>query len=340
MNDKLPPFPLKPVLGFVGAAILIGAVVYLSSSPSQTQLPQGTPVAQTPETPAAPAPAEAPAPEPQVPEKPTELAALGVKKPDQREIHWTAYYITPAKMANPGKGRTVTYTNLKGETKKLQVTKECYDQAEVEAAAVGVDKNGVEHFAYRVAPGVWKELPHGCAGMGNKVNALVPIIHVAADQRKFPFGSMVYAPVGVGMKLGDSEVSDGYFWVSDVGGAVEGNHFDLFVGKESVYKDFLGRDKKPTYPTTIYKLPAPPKGLDPRTDEGLTAILKNEGLIKEDTTSIEKYKILEALIQFQQANPHIPVPEYGNPRAATTLWFLTQSAIKASSPPAEATAAK
>jgi 3D (Asp-Asp-Asp) domain-containing protein len=240
-------------------------------------------------------------------------------------------------MADPGKGRTITYTDLSGTTKKFQVTTACYNQAEIEAAAVGVDKNGVEHFAYRVSPGVWKELPKGCAGMGNKVNALVPMDHIAADQRKFPFGSMIYVPMAVGLKLGDAEPSDGYFWVSDVGGAITGNHFDLFVGKESIYKDFTSRDAKPTYATTIYRLPTPPKGMDPRTDEGLAAILKSKGFLKEDAASIEKYQVLDALVTFQQANPHIPVAEYGNPKAATTLWFLMQAAIEASEAAAPAT---
>jgi len=195
-----------------------------------------------------------------------------------------------------------------------------------------VDKNGVEHFAYRVSPGVWKELPQGCAGMGNKLNALVPLIHVAADQRKYPFGTMVFWSVAVGIKYGTGEPMDGYFWVSDVGSGVKGNHFDLFVGNETAYKDFTSRDIKPTYTTTVYRLPDPPKNMDPRDDDGLAAILRSQGCLKDDTTPLEKYKILDALLLFQQANPEIPPAEYGNPRAATTLWFLIQAALKSKLP--------
>jgi hypothetical protein len=68
--------------------------------------------------------------------------------------------------------------------------------------------------------------------------------------------------------------------------------------------------------------------MDPRTDDGLTAILRSQGLIKDDIGPLDKYKILDALVQFQQANKDIPVAEYGNPRAATTLWFLTQAALQ------------
>jgi 3D (Asp-Asp-Asp) domain-containing protein len=271
----------------------------------------------------APTPASAPTADENTPT----IDVIGVAKPLQTNIHWTAYYITPAKMADPGKGRVVTYTNLAGKTTKLRVTNECYRQSEIEAAAVGVDKDGVEHFAYRVSPGVWKELPKGCAGMGNKLNALVPLDHVAAEQKKYPFGSMIYCPEIVGIKLGDGEPMDGYFWVSDVGSAVTGNHFDLFVGSDATYKDFTSKETKPTYPTVIYKLPAAPKGMDPRTDEGLAAILRKQGVLTEEVTSADKYKILDALLVFQQANPHIPVAEYGNPKAATTLWFLIQAAL-------------
>jgi len=310
------------VAGLTGLLIGIG-LLYLATRPAISPLPEQSPIASSP-TVSPPPPSPAP--------KPKILEAIGVAKPSQVNIQWTAYYITSAKLADPGKGRTVTYTDLSGKTRKIQVTEECYNQSEVEAAAVGVDKNGVEHFAYRVSPGVWKELPKGCSGMGNKLNALVPLVHVAADQRKFPFGSMVFCPIAVGVKLGTGEPMDGYFWVSDVGSAVTGNHFDLFVGDETTYKDFTSRDTKPTYPTTIYRLPAPPKDMDPRTDEGLAAVLRSQGFLNDDTVPLEKYKILEALLVFQQGNSEIPVAEYGNPRAATTLWFLTQAALKSKLP--------
>jgi uncharacterized lipoprotein YajG len=77
-------------------------------------------------------------------------------------------------------------------------------------------------------------------------------------------------------------------------------------------------------------VPAAPKGLDPRTDDGVAAILRGKDFLKEEVPPEDKYKILDALVLFQQANPHIPIAEYGNPRAATTLWFLTQAALEVS----------
>jgi len=324
------PFSTFVVLGATGlvlVAVLISLMVTRATSSQATQSGDlaPVPIPSVVMPPPAPTPPE---PAPPVVATPKVLEALGVAKPSQVDIHWTAYYVTPAKLAAAGKGRTVTYTDLSGKTSKIQVTEETYNQGEVEAAAVGVDKNGVEHFAYRVGPGVWKELPQGCAGMGNKLNALVPLMHVAAEQKKFPFGSMIFCPIAVGLKLG-GEPLDGYFWISDVGSGVTGNHFDLFVGNDATYKDFTSRDAKPTYPTTIYRLPAPPKDMDPRTDDGLAAILRSQGFLKDDATPEDKYKTLDALLLFQQAEPEIPAAEYGNPRAATTLWFLIQAAYKA-----------
>lgn len=261
---------------------------------------------------------------------PQKLDALGVTNPRQVQIHWTAYYVTPVKFTTPEKGRSVTFIDRDGNKSTVHLTKAAYDQAEIEAVAVGLDKDGNKRFAYRVSEGVWRELPEGSAGMGNKVNTLVPMIHVAAEQRKYPYASMIFLPVAVGVKLGGGAPMDGYLWVSDTGSAVKGNHFDLFVGDEGVYDDFLHRDIKPTYETTIYPLPAAPKGLDPRKDEGLAAILRSQGLYTVDSDTIDDEKLVEALLLFQRANPHIPVAEYGNPTAATTLWFLTQAAIKAS----------
>jgi hypothetical protein len=34
----------------------------------------------------------------------------------------------------------------------------------------------------------------------------------------------------------------------------------------------------------------------------------------------------EAIVDFQKSHKQIPAPEYGNHRAAVTLWFLTQAA--------------
>ncbi|MCE0484947.1 MAG: hypothetical protein LV479_12010 [Methylacidiphilales bacterium] len=260
---------------------------------------------------------------------PQKLDALGVVNSRQVGIQWTAYYVTPVKFVPPKKGVPVTFIDRDGKKHQIFLTRDAYDRAEVEAVAVGVDKQGNERFAYRVSRGVWRELPEGSAGMGNKMNTLVPMIHVAAEQKKYPYATMIFLPIAVGVKLSGGAPMDGYFWVSDTGSGVKGNHFDLFVGDEKAYQDFLSRDKKPTYETTIYPLPEPPKGFDPRTDGGLAAILQSQDIFKDESKPVDDEKLVEALLLFQRANPHIPRAEYGDPNGATTLWFLTQAAMKA-----------
>jgi hypothetical protein len=122
---------------------------------------------------------------------------------------------------------------------------------------------------------------------------------------------------------------DGYFWVADTGGAIVGNHFDLFIGDETLYKEFTSRKIKDLYKTTIYTLPKLPKANNPRTNAGLAAILRDIGLITGPPEPPPPREALDAaLLSFQRANSRIPPAEYGNPAAATTLWFLTQAELK------------
>jgi IstB-like ATP binding protein len=65
---------------------------------------------------------------------------------------------------------------------------------------------------------------------------------------------------------------------------------------------------------------------NPRTDAGLAAILRDIGLIPAEPAP--KEALDAALLSFQRANSRIPPAEYGNPAAATTLWFLTQAELK------------
>jgi hypothetical protein len=72
-----------------------------------------------------------------------------------------------------------------------------------------------------------------------------------------------------------------------------------------------------------------PKAKNPRTNAGLAAILHDIGLITAPTEPSPPREALDAaLLSFQHANSRIPPAEYGNPAAATTLWFLTQAELK------------
>jgi hypothetical protein len=72
-----------------------------------------------------------------------------------------------------------------------------------------------------------------------------------------------------------------------------------------------------------------PEAKNPRTNAGLAAILRDIGLITGPTEPPPPREALDAaLLSFQRANSRIPPAEYGNPAAATTLWFLTQAELK------------
>jgi 3D (Asp-Asp-Asp) domain-containing protein len=262
------------------------------------------------------------------PVQPSDKPKVFGVKPVQVDIHWTAYYVAPVEKTTPDKGHPIIVVDRQGNKVRVYLTRSSYEQANMEAVAVGIDKKGRKRYAYRVERDLWHELPAGAAGMGNEHDPLVPLIVVAADQKRYPYGSMIYVPDAVGKKFADGESFDGYFWVADAGSAIVGNHFDVFVGDETLYKDFTSRKFKYRYKTTIYKLPNLPEAKNPRNDAGLAAILRDIGLITDPAEPPPKEALDAALLSFQHANSRIPPAEYGNPVGATTLWFLTQAELK------------
>ena len=248
------------------------------------------------------------------------------------EINYTAYYIawvTPTTPSEGGKG--VKFTDLQGNRVTYYISKDSYRRSEMQAVATAEDKEGKMRMAFRTAKGEWKELPEDWLAMGNRSNPLVPWHHVAADQKKYPFGSMIYSAEADGHETVDGKVLDGYFWVADVGGLVKGaTHIDIFVGHEEVYDKVLDAGRKRTADATIYKLPKAPEGFDPKTKDGLVAILAAQQLLDAAENPPGKEDIAAALLAFQKAEPKIPEIEHGLSKAATTLWFLTQAAIQAS----------
>lgn len=67
-----------------------------------------------------------------------------------------------------------------------------------------------------------------CAGVGNKNNQLIPLISLAADQKCFPFGTKIQI-----IDSGNSQFNK--IWqVHDVGGAIKGRRFDLFLSDSSL----------------------------------------------------------------------------------------------------------
>ncbi|MCK6547807.1 hypothetical protein L6R52_18285, partial [Myxococcota bacterium] len=71
----------------------------------------------------------------------------------------------------------------------------------------------------------------GAAARGGE---LVPYRTLAVDPSHIPLGTVLWIPAarGVEVRLPSGEVvtHDGYFYAADVGGAVRGNHVDVFLG--------------------------------------------------------------------------------------------------------------
>ncbi len=74
----------------------------------------------------------------------------------------------------------------------------------------------------------------GPYGYGAHPFQVVPYRTIAVDRRVIPIGSVVFIPAARGQAItlpsGYQAVHDGFFFAADTGGAVRGNHIDVFVG--------------------------------------------------------------------------------------------------------------
>ena len=157
----------------LGSVILDGASPLLGADPSAVTGAEAQPNSKQVQT---------------SPVQPSDKPKVFGVKPVQVDIHWTAYYVTPVEKTTPGKGHAITVVDRQGNKVRVVLTTSSYDKANMEAVAVGIDKKGRKRYAYRVEGDLWHELPPGAAAMGNEVNALVPLIDVAADQKLYPYG--------------------------------------------------------------------------------------------------------------------------------------------------------
>ena len=71
-------------------------------------------------------------------------------------------------------------------------------------------------------------------GDGVKGLILVPFRTIAVDTTTYPIGTVLYIPSARGLEIelpsGKKVLHDGYFFAGDIGGAIKGNHIDVFTG--------------------------------------------------------------------------------------------------------------
>lgn len=86
--------------------------------------------------------------------------------------------------------------------------------------------SGTNSVRFKVSAGAFGE---GTAGF-----LLAPYRTIAVDPARIAIGSVVYVPDARGQNItlssGDRVTHDGYFFAADVGGAITGNHIDVFLG--------------------------------------------------------------------------------------------------------------
>ena len=89
------------------------------------------------------------------PVQPSDKPKVFGVKPVQVEIQWTVYYVTPVEKTTPGKGHTILFVYRQGKKMRVVLTTSYHDAANMEATAVGIDKEGRKRYAYRVKEDVW-----------------------------------------------------------------------------------------------------------------------------------------------------------------------------------------
>lgn len=91
---------------------------------------------------------------------------------------------------------------------------------------------------------------------------LIPFRTIAVDQSKIPYGSVVYIPQAKGVAFtlpsGSTATHDGYFFAADTGGAIKGNHIDVFSGISTTnpFPGFIHSKDTSTFDAYIIEQPA------------------------------------------------------------------------------------
>ena len=92
----------------------------------------------------------------------------------------------------------------------------------------------------------------GPYGDGVRRMILLPFRSIAVDRRLIPYGSVIYIPAARGIALtlpdGRQAQHDGYFFAADRGGAIKGNHIDVFIGSATRNPfAFVRSRRRPTF---------------------------------------------------------------------------------------------
>jgi 3D (Asp-Asp-Asp) domain-containing protein len=96
--------------------------------------------------------------------------------------------------------------------------------------------------------------PYGDGVQGYKLR---PYRTIAVDKNIIPYGTVLFVPKAKGSTIqlpsGVAVTHDGYFFAGDTGGAIKGNHIDVFCGNQSenCFPDFIASNPNQTVEAII-----------------------------------------------------------------------------------------
>jgi 3D (Asp-Asp-Asp) domain-containing protein len=103
-----------------------------------------------------------------------------------------------------------------------------------------------EYFAPKVGYSRFN-VARGPFGDGVSGFVLVPYRTIAADPAFLKPGTVIFIPSAVGQSLPGGGKHDGYFFVADRGGAIKGNHLDVFQGDQPANFSFIRSKNEPLF---------------------------------------------------------------------------------------------
>jgi 3D (Asp-Asp-Asp) domain-containing protein len=105
-------------------------------------------------------------------------------------------------------------------------------------------------------------------GYGVKGWHIVPYKTIAVDKEFIPYGSVIYVPKARGLEIilpsGNVVLHNGYFYAGDTGGAIKGNHVDVFTGvlQKNPFASFVKSDMNKTFQAYLISNPKIQVSLD------------------------------------------------------------------------------
>ncbi|MFK5920817.1 MAG: 3D domain-containing protein [Verrucomicrobiota bacterium] len=159
------------------------------------------------------------------------LTMLSSTYAEKAKARFSLYYVAEANEVSEG-GRTGKVETVEGKWETYRISRKDNSKANREGTVVTKDAEGNDVVVSISKIGVWHDLKKGWEGKGNRKNPLTSYRTIAADTKYHRYGSRIFVPGMVGNKMPNGKELDGYFWVGDVGGGINGElRFDIFVGR-------------------------------------------------------------------------------------------------------------